>query len=89
MPVAQGEDSYFTDFLELNYDVSLTVLPGQAASGTVWTFTKDWFGPRWRNFLIFAGLCLAVLIPSGLMLPQANEGAEGSEPEDDDSQPSF
>ena len=81
MPVSQGEESYFTDFMELNYDVSLTVIPGQVASGTAWTFTKDWSGPRWRNFLIFAGAGGVLFVTASLMMAP-NEEEEDKQEED-------
>jgi hypothetical protein len=57
VPVVVDETTYTNSSLPLLYTASLTVVPGLVTpSSAWWSLTKAWFGPRWRNFWIFAGV---------------------------------
>ena len=89
VPVVVDEASFTNSAIPLLYSSSLTIVPGLVTpSSAWWSLTKAWFGPRWRNFWIFAGVGASVFVTGALMVPTEPKEPEDEE-EDDDERTSF
>ena len=73
IPKTSGENSFVTTSLDLNYDVSLDLKPGEISASSPWTFIKDWFGPTWRNLGIIAGIGVGLFLSGSFLVPKTEQ----------------
>lgn len=80
--MVQGEDGFVISPVPLNFDASLTVVPGLVSEPSRWwNFIRNRFGPTWRNFWIFAGVGAGIFVTGALMTPTkpSVESSDGDE----------
>ena len=77
IPKTTGANSFVTASLELNYDVTLVLKPGEVSASSPWRLVKDWFGQTWRNLGIIAGIGVGLCLSgSFLVLKTEQEDAQ-------------